>query len=355
MTGLPTVINCSQRKFYQSPAFLLALAGLVCALLNSPSAYSQSEDLEPRLQALTAEREMLSKELEQYRSTVGILHRDNSPPEQSSNPAVRKLALEMISIKERLIRVTEQEVTLLQEQITRARQLASTAGEVTASDPADNNPAAAGAIESKPIRVEARDYSFATEQENVKRLHALLANYYTELQESARTLPSDEELARRAAARVDADKLSKIPFSADKVLLNGAEGSTALSQITRRLTDPNLPESRRDVAPICGIRTRLFGSLIASENRSLRPVGKNHFVARVRLQPGDTTLKIKGKRWEVQLPQNVSASDYLVTFYTPPGSAPVLHLFSIADLLALDSPHIPAWLPDEVKLASRAE
>jgi hypothetical protein len=355
MAGLSTVISGSLHSFYQRLVSLLALAGLACALLTSPPAQTQTEDLEPQLQALTAEREMLSKELEQFTSTVRILHQDDSSPEQSSNPAVRKLALEMVRIKERLITVTEQEVTLLQEQIARARSLTRAAGKVTAADPADNNGTAARAIESKPMRVEARDYSLAKEEENVKRLHSLLANYYTELQESARTLPSEEELTRRVAAQVEADKLAKIPFSADKVHLNGAEGSTALSQITQRLTDPNIPESRRDVAPICGIRTRLFGSLIASENRSLRPVGKNHFVARVRLQPGDTTLKIKGNRWEVQLPQHLSASDFLITLYTPPGSAPALHLFAIAELLAEDKPHIPAWLPDEIKLASKSE
>ena len=161
-------------------------------------------------------------------------------------------------------------------------------------------------------------------------------------------------LAAPAAPSVDAEKISRIPFSVDKIRLNGAEGSTALSEITRRLTDPNIPESRRDVAPICGIRTQLFGSLIASERRSLKPVGKNNYVAQIRLQPGDTTLRIKEDRWEIQLPQNVNAGDFLITLYIPPDSPPQLHLFAIDDLLAEQDPHIPAWLPDDIKLKSRS-
>ena len=136
--------------------------------------------------------------------------------------------------------------------------------------------------------------------------------------------------------------------------LNGDEGSTALSQISQRLSDSSIPESRRDIAPICGIRTQLFGKLIASERRSLRPVGKNHYIARIRIQPGDTTLRIKEHRWELQLPENMSASDFLVTLYSPPGSPPELHIFAVDDLLALEEPHIPAWLPEELNIKSRA-
>ena len=214
--------------------------------------------------------------------------------------------------------------------------------------------AVAAGIESKPLRVDTPTDTAASEQEHVQRLHSLLANYYAESKEAARTLPSDEELAARAVAQLDAEKLDRIPFSADKIRLNGAEGSTALSMITRRLTDPDIAESRRDIAPICGIRTELFGSLIASEQRSLQPVGKHNYVARIRLQPGQTTLRIKDGRWEIQLPQHVNAGDFLITFYAPPGSPAELHLFAIEDLMAEQDPHIPAWLPQEIDLKSRS-
>ncbi|MDH4039174.1 MAG: hypothetical protein OEV88_00840 [Gammaproteobacteria bacterium] len=339
MTGLFTVMQ------YPLCRLLTRGAWLACALLVAASlAHAQSRDTELELQALANERAMLTAELEQYKSTVKLVQTDGSPAEQSSNPAVRKLALEMVKIKERLVTVTERELGLMQEQISAARQLAGT------HQPA---PAANPGIESKPLRV-IPDYSAASEREHVERLHALLTSYYTDLQEAARTLPSDEELAARANAQLDAEKLARIPFSADKIRLNGAEASTALSQITHRLTDPNLAESRRDIAPICGIRTELFGNLIASEQRSLRPVGKNNYVARVRLQPGDTTLRIKENRWEIQLPQHMNAGDYLITLYSPPDSPPELHLFSVDDLMAEQNPHIPAWLPADINLKSRS-
>jgi hypothetical protein len=337
MTGLVTAIDYPLCRL---------LARVACALLLAVSlAHAQPGDNELELQSLSNERATLTAELDQYKSTVRLLQTDGSPPEQSSNPAVRKLALEMVRIKERLIAVTERELTVLQEQITTARQLAEAGAPVPTANPG---------IESKPLRVTTADYSGASEREHVERLHTLLASYYAELQEAARTLPSEEELAARAAARVDAEKLSRIPFSADKIRLNGAEGSTALSLISRRLTDPNVPESRRDIAPICGIRTQLFGSLIASEQRSLRPVGKNNYVARIRLQPGQTTLRIKENRWEIQLPQHVNAGDFLITLYSPPDSPPELHLFSVEELMAEQGPHIPAWLPKDIDLKSRS-
>ena len=325
---------------------LLHAAWLACGLLLAvSSAYAQTLDSEFELQALAGEREMLAAELEQYKSTVRLLQADATPAELSTDPALRRLDLEIVRIKEQLIAVTKRELVLLQEQISTTRQLADApAGPVREKQ----------GIESKPLRKSAADYTLANEQEHVERLHALLASYYAELQEAAHTLPSEEELEARAAARVDAEKQSRIPFSADKIRLNGAEGSTALSEITRRLTDPNIPESRRDVAPICGIRTQLFGSLIASERRSLKPVGKNNYVAQVRLQPGSTTLRIKDDRWEIQLPQNVNASEFLITLYLPPDSPPELHLFAIDDLLAEQDPHIPAWLPDDIQLKSRS-
>ena len=301
------------------------------------------------LEALTREREVLSSELLQYEKTIAILHTDNSPPETSKNPAVRTLAEEMVNIRQRLIGITEQEVTLLQEQISDART--APAEEMPVESTEDPAPVA---LEAKPQRPPARDYSVDQEAQDVARLRGLLTAYYTEQQESMQVLPTAEEVAQRDAAQLDAQRLAMIPFNADKVRLNGAEGSTALSQITRRLSDPNVPESRRDIAPICTIKTRLFGNLVGSETRSLIPVGKHHYVARIRLQPGDTTLRIFDHSWQVQLPQDISAAEYMFTLYAPPSSEPELHVFAINDLLAESEPHIPAWLPDKVGLKPRA-
>lgn len=345
MTGLFAVFKYTQGHRQGSGLRALVLA---CALLLvTPLAPAQDLDLE--LESLAHERDMLAMELKQYKSTIKILQPDGSPPEQSSNSAVRKLALEMVKIKERLVVVTERELTLLQEQITTARSMAA-----ATLQGSDESGAPVKGMESKPLRITAPDYTQANEQEHVERLHGLLANYYEQEQEAARTLPSEEELADRAAASFEAEKLARIPFNADKVRLNGAEGSTALSEITRRLTDPNIPETRRDIAPICGIQTQFYGSLIASERRSLKPVGKNNYVARVRLQPGETTLRIKNDRWTIQIPEHLNSTDFLITLYVPPTGAPELHLFAVNDLLAEDSPHVPAWLPEDFKLKSHA-
>ena len=322
---------------------------LTCALLLCPLAQAQDRQAIWELQSLAQEREMLTSGLEQYEKTIDMLQPAGIPAEQSDNPAVKKLVEETVAIRKRLISVTEREVTLLQEQI-----IASRTDPEPDTSPVDEAQGEQQAMESKPLKMHSSTHNLELEQENVARLHKLLSEYYAELQESARTMPSEEEIAQREAARRDAEKLAKIPFSVDKVRLNGSEGSTALTRITRRLSDPNIPESRRDIAPICSIKTRLFGTLVGSESRSLKPVGKHNYVAKIRLQPGDTTLRIQGHRWEIRLPQDINAGDYLITLYQPPGADPELHVFSVDDLLAEDDPHIPAWLPAEVNLKSRA-
>jgi len=191
------------------------------------------------------------------------------------------------------------------------------------------------------------------EAATVTRLHGLLESYYEELQESAATLPTAEEIAAREAAQRDAAARKPIALDADKVLLSGAEGSMALAEITRRLSDPALPESRRDTAPICMVKTRLFDMLVSSETRSLTPVGKNHYVARVRIQPGDTTIILMSKQWEFRLPQHENARDHLITLYRPEQGEPELHVFAVDDLLAIKDAHIPAWLPKELDLPPR--
>ncbi|NCF18672.1 MAG: hypothetical protein GWP63_10545 [Haliea sp.] len=321
---------------------------VACVLLLPALASAQQREAMWELQSLAKEREVLTRELEQYEKTISMLQPNGIPAEQSDNPAVKTLVEETVTIRKRLIQVTEREVTLLQEQIIASR--APQAAEVAPGDPPPQEPA----MESKPLKVHSTTYNLELEKENVARLHALLTEYYAELQEAARTLPSEEEIAKRETARQDAEKLAKIPFSVDKVRLNGSEGSTALTRITQRLSDPNIPESRRDMAPICSIKTRLFGKLVSSESRSLKPVGKHNYVAKIRLQPGDSTLRIQGHRWEIRLPQDINAGDYLVTLYQPPQADPELHVFAVDDLLAEDNPHIPAWLPAEVNLKSRA-
>jgi hypothetical protein len=336
------------------PAYCAGFLAMVLALLFSSHGIAQSAEDTRKLQSLTDERIMLTTELDQFRETLAMLHTDGTPPEQSANPAVRTLAEKAANLKQRLIVVTEQEVTLLQHQITAAKAKDRENGKATgsAATVASLDAKPANAMESKPLRTV--DYTVESETDSVVRLHSMLQSYYTEQQESANILPTQDELALRQAAQHDADARDRIPFSVDKVQLNGSEGSTALAEISERLMDPRVPESRRDIAQICIIRTRLFNTLVGSENRSLKPVGKNHYIARVRLQPGDTTINIQSDQWEIRLPQHEDARDYLITLYRPVQGSPELHVFAVDDLLAADKPYIPAWLPSELKIKTKA-
>ncbi|NQX88973.1 MAG: hypothetical protein HRT77_09945 [Halioglobus sp.] len=320
-------------------------------LLTDPSTAQDPESYKI-LRNLTEQRQALTKELEQFQRTINLVHPENIPAAQSANPAVRALAMEAATIKLRLIEITEQEVTLLQRQITATRN--STEKQQQAATVEPTRPPQEPAIESKPLRSYVQKDSDAVDAKNVERLHGLLENYYAEAQEAASILPTDDEIAARKAAELDAKSLQQIPYSVDKVRLSGAEGSMALAQISRRLMDPMIPESRRDTTPICLIKTHLFDMLVVSENRSLLPVGKNHYIARVRLQPGDTTLNILKKQWTFRLPQHTDARDFLMTLYQPAEGEWELHVFAVDDLLAQENAHIPAWLPRALNLRTKS-
>lgn len=313
------------------------------------------------LSALTREREMLTSELEQYRKTLDVLHIDGTPPGTSANPAIRSLAQEMIDIRTRLILITEQEVTLLQEEILRAKgPLQPNVSPDVGSNRYDNDtlvsaPVAEGKLLRTSPDMRTGAQNIAREIDEVERLRQLLTAYYVEQQEALEVMPTQEELAQRENAARAVNGSDVIPFSADKLHLNGAEGSTVLTQFTRRLSDPSIAESRRDMAPICTFKTRLFGSLIASEKRSLRPVGKHHYLARVRIQPGDTTLRIRDNSWQLRLPSDASTEDFIIALYAPPGAQPELHLVTVKDLIATEDAHIPAWLPSELALSDQGK
>ena len=303
---------------------------LVYSLLLSGQVCAQSTGSTTTLQQLTNERVMLTAELDQFQKALQVLHTDSTPPEQSPNAAVRTLAIGAVTLKQQLVAVTEQEVTL-QQQINAVGTKARGGQDTTTVDS-----------------------TLEQEAETAERLHNLLESHYTELQESARILPTPEEIALRELARRDAETLNAMPFSVDKVRLSGSEGSTALAQISQRLVDPRIPESRRDMAPICSIKTHLLDTLVGVENRSLKPVGKNHYIVRVRLQPGETTISILSDHWKVELPQHANAQDFLITLYRPVTGTPELHVFAVDELLAADNLHIPAWLPEELDIKTNA-
>lgn len=329
MNSLAGSVPCAPERLLRLPCRLLA-AALLCLAAAISSASEQST----ALQALSAERELVQAELTQIQKTIALLQGSTRSGADSGSTAVQGLNAEATVLKQRLIELSQREIALLEQQVS-----------ATAAPP----PAPAeAAIESKPLPAGTPDYSVEAEAARVAQLQKLLKDYYSEEEESRQTMPTEAEVADREAARRDAVRLARIPFNTGKVRLSGAEGSTALAEISRRLADPNIPESRRDAAVLCSIRTHLFGNLIASERRSLTPVGKHHYMTRIELQPGDTTVRIQGYRWQVNLPDDIHTQAYLITLYKPPGATPEFHIFPVDELLAEEQAHIPAWLPEQL-------
>lgn len=306
------------------------------ALFFASLSFGLPEAVERELRSISEVRDLLTEELAQYEKTLSLLVPQGGRAANSTNPEVKNITAETLRIRQRLITITEREVSLIQQRIVAYKAAATQYEAEVAESEERHNPAL--------------EYSIEDEAEDVARLLTLLTKYYADLEESLRTMPSAQELEKRKATTVDAATLAQTPFSADKVRLSGAEGITALARMSERLSDKKIPESRRDIAPICSIKTRYFGSLIASENRSLKPVGKNQYVARIRIQPGDTGLSVQGNKWKIRLPQDIAAADYLVTLFLPKFGKPELHVFAVDDLLAQEAQYIPAWLPDELNL-----
>ena len=318
-----------------APARCLRLAHrlmLVAMLCLSPAGIASETEPSPELQALTTERELITSELTQLRKTIALLQGSARPGTGKSSETVKRLNAEILILKLKLIELSKQEIALLEAEIT------------SADDPVlEPEPV----IESKPLRTQTPDYSDEAEAAQVTQLRKLLKDYYVE-EELAREIgPSAEEVVAREAASRDAAQLDKIPFNVSKVRLSGAEASIALAQVTRRLANPDIPETRRYPVPVYSVKTHLFGNLIASEQRSMTPVGKYHYISRIELQPGDTTVHMLGYRWQVNLPDDIHTQAYLITLYKPPGTKPEFHIFSIEELLAEEHAHIPAWLPEQ--------
>ena len=309
---------------------------LCAVLLLTHAALPAAAQDAAALRALALERDLLEAELEQLQQTVELLGKTQG----DGSAAVQRLEEDIQQLKQQLIAVSERQIALLQSDLEQAER----------EDAAAQLPPQPTVLESKPLPANP-NYTADVETRQVARLHQLLQQHRAAEETTRQMEPTAEELALREAAGRDAARLARIPFSAHKVRLSGAEGSTALAQISARLMDSSLPESRRDNAPIASIRTYLFGTLIASESRSLQPVGKYHYVAKLRLQPGDTTVRMQGHRWEINLPDDINTGEYLLTLYKPPGQRPEFHIFSVAELLATEDAHVPDWLPRELGLS----
>ncbi len=324
---------------FGSLSMCAALRGalLLCCMAAAGQAAASAD-----LDEIRAQRAAIEQEIAQFQQSIALLLPEGVTAADSDNPAVQSLLAQRTALNEKLLALSTKEVALLRAKLA-------------------SQPSLEGALDSgetKPLRLSDPVLEESPEEREVERLRTLWQQY-AEKQEALEPNDSDPDPRAVAAAQLDAyrrDAMSqaRIPFSADKVRLSGIEGYTALAQISQRLADPAIPESHRELSPICNLRTRLSGQLVSNESRSLKSVGKGHYLARVRLHGGETVLTVRDRQWHVRLPQDMAPGDYLLTLYSPASAEPELHVIPIVDLLAQDGAYLPQWLPPELDLAPPA-
>ena len=302
---------------------------------------AQAGSVAVELDALRREMAALERDISQYRITLEQLAPDAADGAAVSNPAIAKLQEEYDRLNEERARLRQQEMALLQSDDTDDKEAALERAE-------DLTP------ESKPIRHHTTYYTAQEEERSVERLLVLLDRHNRDEQKSMEPEPDPALAALEAAVERDAKALSRIPFSADKVRLSGAEGNIALAQISERLANPDVPASRHDFALICNLQTRLDGQLTSTSTRSLQPVGKNHYLARITLPPGETSFTVRDHKWHVRLPRDIGNTEFLVTLYAPASIPPELHVIPLDEIVAQKTIAFPSWFPPELGLTPDA-
>jgi hypothetical protein len=179
-----------------------------------------------------------------------------------------------------------------------------------------------------------------------RRLRSLLIRYrsdaVSEVHEEDTTLLDTAVAPPSAGDTVLAEQLNQ-PFGPQKVLLRAADMQIAVDEIERRLNDARIDERRSDAPLICALQTRLGGSLVASTPYSMTHIGKHHFLTRIALAAGVSTLSAADQRWRIELPTDSGGSSFLLTLYAPPVGVWELHALPLAALEA-ERDSYPAWL-----------
>lgn len=290
---------------------VVPLTACLAILLAQPACAQANTELDN----LIVHRAALTYKLEQLESTLAMLHEGDLEPWQSSDPSVRALAKEATNVRRQLLNLSEQELAL--------RQQIPTAN--TASD---------------PLLPDGNSDSNISELE---RLRTLIASYHADLQQEQTIKPS--EALQHRIAQEEARLLSMLHIKPQQLLLSGIEANVLLRQMDQQLADIQTQQYIRDIAPICSIRTRYQGSLSAAENRSLQPLGQSFYVGRVRLGPGETTLRVHDQEWRLRLADNATPSPFLIILSKPSGSAAQMHLSRIDSMISASNALHPAWLP----------
>jgi len=161
--------------------------------------------------------------------------------------------------------------------------------------------------------------------------------------------------AAQPAAAEDPDwiqTLASRPLPADRVLLDGRDGSTLLARIALRREQGEAAAA--DPVSV-SLETRLFGSLVHSGRVSLHPVSATDYLGETALAPGDTVIRGGNERWELQLRRTASTRHFVLALSTAPAqSGPVLHAFPVEAYLAA-RPYRPVWLPPALSISPEVQ
>ncbi len=311
-------------------ASLLALLTLLVAgTFASPASPASAQEAAldgsaDTMEQLAGQRAALAVELEQVEATLAILHKGSGSPWDSDDDTVRALADKSVALKQAMLDLTERELEL-RKNLLRAPRATDN------GDQSDSGTAYGAASGDEAVAVQ--------------RLRSLIAAYYADLQRSERDTTTPDELAARKAALAQSLALAKVQVDPQQLLLSGIEGNALLRRMNDYLSSDDALEFRRQTAPICSIRTRQLGSLVASENRSLQPVGRHLYVGEATIASGHTTLRVFNTEWQLETSTGGLPQHYLVTLKVLPETAPEMHLVRIDDLQHAPNAYIPDWLP----------
>lgn len=173
----------------------------------------------------------------------------------------------------------------------------------------------------------------------VQRLKILLSRYYAE-EERAKA----QGIVDAKPERTDQTAAPR-SYSADQVLLSGAESISAINDITARLESDSVTSSqRREIDVIYHIEIRSKGTLVSSKSYSLKALGRSQYVSKVSLGPGKASISVKADKWTAELTEE-SQGDYLVIMSTYFDQPPELHLIPVQALRDTGWKTLPPWLP----------
>ena len=284
-----------------------ALLALLIGAAVSP-AWSQQggEQLAGELNKLRQQQRQLERDISQYERSFDLL-RSNNAAGRSDSTALVTLQNQLQQSRETLAEMSVREANLLE-----------------ALGPGPANPGKTAALLNNP------------DAEEVARLKVLLASYY-----------SGEAIAAAEAAVSEAETIAAATsgaFSVDKVRLTGAEGITAIKQVTARLEENSFVTQRRELDIIFHIEVRRGTSLVSSGSHNLKSLGNAQFVSKVSLEGGSATITVRTNSWMADLDVETS-SDYLVTLNLPREGEPELHIIPVQELKETRWTELPPWLP----------